>query len=161
MRGGQKCGSYPRLPEGLTPHSQTDDKRRPASPCYTTASATPPCTAYHALPAQKGAVGSTVGTSRGCLLSKHRAESGIYMRHAGIASGRTDYTGIYYRGAELVEVGYTHPAEDCRASKLQSLKTRSESASEKQLHRGRSNFSAEENVQEFWNQVHLTTGLCL
>ena len=38
-RHGQwKCGSYPRLPEGLTPHSQTDDKRRPGSPCYTTAS---------------------------------------------------------------------------------------------------------------------------
>ena len=42
VRAGQKCGSYPRLPEGLTRHSQTDDKRRPGSPCYTTASTTPP-----------------------------------------------------------------------------------------------------------------------
>ena len=33
------------------------------------------------------------------------------MRHAGIASGCTDYTGIYYRGAVLVRVGYTHPVK--------------------------------------------------
>ena len=54
VRHGWKCGSYPRLPRGLTPHSQTDDKRRPGSPCYTTASATPPCTAYHAQAAYGG-----------------------------------------------------------------------------------------------------------
>ena len=53
------------------------------------------------------------------------------MRHAAIASGRTDYTGIYYRGGSG-SVGYTHP-EDWRASKLRSLKTRNESVSGKQL----------------------------
>ena len=59
-RHGQKCGSYPRLPEGLTPHSQTDDKRRPGSPCYTTAS-----TAVWHITSAAG--GGQEGSSRGTV----------------------------------------------------------------------------------------------
>ena len=98
-RHGQwKCGSYPRLPEGLTPHSQTDDKRRPGSPCYTTASTAVQHITSAAGGGQEGSSRGTVGAAA-LLPYVHAAQHfHMYMRHAFIASGRPDYTGIYYSG---------------------------------------------------------------
>ena len=73
------------------------------------------------------------------------------MRHAAIASGRTDYTGIYYRGGSG-SVGYTHP-EDWRASKLRSLKTRNESVSGKQLRGLKQILIANQNIKLLWKNV--------
>ena len=91
VRPGKKCGSYPRLPEGLTPHSQTDDKAARATPLHQAHCARHITTAGSSR--QKGAVGRTVGAACSPTIDRSPA----YMRHAAIACGRTDYTRIYYR----------------------------------------------------------------
>ena len=130
-RHGQwKCGSYPRLPEGLTPHSQTDDKRRPGSPCYTTASTA----VWHITSAAGGGQEVSSRGTVGAAALLPRTECGICTLYiCGICTCGTQsapqaalITREYITA--VVVVGYT-----CRASKLRSQETRSESVSGKQL----------------------------